>query len=221
MSRDFIPLFPLPPDPRRFHRVNSHAIWDGSNWDDGNIWLPHRGDCARMLVYRPDYSNAGRTGYVRRAWVVWWLATGHAPRKGYDIHHRNENSLDDHFINLEEKEHGKHSTDHHLSGSPQTFTCLTCKQPFVLLPGHIRKRSNDVRTHGKWGKYCSAKCYHATKKQWLKNRPNPHTARLTEAEVKQIKSLLSTTSQHSIARHFNVHVMTIWKIAHGETWRHV
>lgn len=43
--------------------------------------------------------------------------------------------------------------------------------------------------------------------------------KLTEADVRQIRSLLSSVSGVELARRFNVNRRTIWKIKSGRTWR--
>ena len=50
--------------------------------------------------------------------IVWKVFCGNPP-KGYDIHHKDHNKLNDRLDNLELMEHGKH-TSHHSKGRKWT-----------------------------------------------------------------------------------------------------
>lgn len=120
-------------------------IWTPEIWNVG--WVACTG---RFKVYRPDYPRAWINGYAHRAHVVWWLTTGEVPTG--DIHHIDEDKLNDKFENLEHKPHGKHSRDHKLL-KPVIRICTACKKEFYF----SRKRS---QTDPSRGKYCGQKCYH-------------------------------------------------------------
>ena len=132
----------------RFERVR--AVWDGSYWNDG--YLSNKG---RFMVYWPDCPRAysGLGGYALRTHVVWWLATGKCHRKGEDLHHKDENKLNDIFSNLELLTHGNHSVLHNQL-APITGVCRHCKKEFTISRKRGKERTRTVR-------FCSQKCYHA------------------------------------------------------------
>ena len=77
--------------------------------------------------------------------LVWWRTTGKTVPKGYVLHHKNEDTLDNRFANLELLQRGDHTARHHLIG--ERYTALQCK-----LCGKVFKRTTRyVREHVKQG----------------------------------------------------------------------
>jgi len=64
-----------------------------------------------VRIYKPDHPAAVKN-YVKRAILVLEEKLGRHLRDGYDSHHKNGIKDDDRPENLEEKEHGKHTTIH-------------------------------------------------------------------------------------------------------------
>jgi len=120
-----------------------HPVWIPECWDAG--FIDPQG---RFRVYRPDYPSVWRFGYIYRAHVVWWLETGESVPSGnqYELHHRNDDCLDDRFDNLELLTHSEHQIRHRRKIVYKR--CPTCKKHFLVPPGKPNK------------KYCDPQCYH-------------------------------------------------------------
>lgn len=121
--------------------VQQRVPWTPERWDDG--YIDNKG---RFRVYRPDYPHAYALGYALRAHVVWWLAKGEAHPAGTDLHHDNENKLDDAISNLKLLSHGGHGRLH----NPRMM--LVCKQCGVEFPLPHKKTSKRRR-------FCKMQCY--------------------------------------------------------------
>lgn len=125
----------------------THQVWNENIWDDGFI-----GD-GRFLVHYPTSSRVlNRSGsYAFRYHVVYERKTGMAIPKHLVIHHKNGNSLDDRFENLQlmtVEEHSKIHAEEYRIG--HYLNCLVCGIKFYK--PNYRLRS------GHSGKYCSKKC---------------------------------------------------------------
>jgi len=132
----------------RFLQV--HQIWHPAIWDDGFV------ASGRMRVYRPDHPRAftckGSRGYYYRSHVVWWLCTGQVVPKEMDLHHRDENQLNDSIDNLELLTKSVHKKYH--SGNDIRCICFVCRKEVVIRRSWRRK-------------FCSQECY------WMHRRANP------------------------------------------------
>jgi hypothetical protein len=133
----------------RFKRI--HHSWTPENWNDG--WKDAKG---RFRVYRPDCPRAFKSGYALRAHVVYWLSKGRVHSRGYDLHHDNENKLDDRIDNLIPIKHGKH-TILHCAKPPVKRVCKSCNRSFNIKKWRLKEKSR--------GSYCSQRCYHAAPKK--------------------------------------------------------
>src|SRR5690348_16834205 len=87
-------------DTKRFVRTTN--IWDGSVYDEG--YVDNKG---RFRVYRPDCPRAFADGYALRAHVVWWLHHGACHPEDTELHHTDENKLNDSITNLEPLSHSE------------------------------------------------------------------------------------------------------------------
>lgn len=126
-----------------FEKLRTES-WNGLNWDDG-----FKNNKGYFCVYLPAHPSASSTGWVHRAHAVWWLKTGQVIKRGWAIHHKNENKLDDIFDNLQLMEHGEHSRLH--SSKPLiSCKCECCGEIFYLSIWRLR---------GGQRRYCSLKCY--------------------------------------------------------------
>ena len=119
------------------------ALWQPEHWKAG--FIDNRG---RFRVYRPDYPNAWSSGHALRAHVVWWINTGELVPLGneYELHHKNEDRLDDRFENLELLTNSEHQIRHKRKNINRR--CPTCESWFVVPPHKPDK------------KYCDLQCYH-------------------------------------------------------------
>lgn len=132
----------------------TRKIWKFKRWDHGYIRIKESGYKA-FWVYRPDYPKSFENGYARRSHIVWWLKTGKVVPKGYVVHHKDGNSLNDKFSNLELMKFGKHSRLHNKKKKIKCV-CEYCNKSFKLPQWRI----NQGR-----GKYCSLNCYHKDKSE--------------------------------------------------------
>lgn len=125
----------------RFIRTRKEP-WTPARWNDG--YVDNRG---RFRVYRPDYPRVYALGYALRAHVVWWLHYGKVHPVGTNLHHMDDNKLNDALENLQLIEHGEHVRHHHLDRVE--VTCLRCGKKFMTQKG----RPKNGR-----GRYCSRFC---------------------------------------------------------------
>lgn len=80
---------------------------DAAHWKGGQ-YTDNRG---YVFVYSLDHHRAS-CGYVKRAVLVLEAKLCRPLQDGYDAHHKNEIKDDDNSENLEELEHGAHSSLH-------------------------------------------------------------------------------------------------------------
>jgi len=88
--------------------------------DQWNVGHPDKDDY--FWVKRPDAPGATYKGWQRRSYVMWWIVTGKAVPKGYDLHHIDENRRNDVFGNLELIEHETHARRHRTGPVPEHGT---------------------------------------------------------------------------------------------------
>jgi len=114
--------------------------WTEETWDDGYI---HKG---RMYVKMKNHPQSIK-GFVLRSQAVWWLQKGE-DTKGFCLHHKNENMLNDGIENLEKMTNKEHTSLHNPKQFP-FLICHECGKPYY------RKRSHTEKYHGK---FCSYTC---------------------------------------------------------------
>jgi len=122
--------------------------WTPDSWDSG--YVDNRG---YFRVYRPDYPRCWTNGYAKRYHVVWWLTTGVVLPATCILHHKDGNTLNDIFVNLELLDHGAHTTMHKTKPKWQCI-CKNCRGNFEL--PHWRKKQGQSR-----GSFCSPACYYS------------------------------------------------------------
>lgn len=127
----------------QFRRYRHSPVWDDARWDDGHIEYRPSGK-GYMHVKRPDYPRCDRHGWAQRSHVVWWLRTGQVVPVGYNVHHRDDNSLNDRFYNLELLLHGEH-TRLTVSKPRVELVCAACGVVFYRLESRA-------------GRFCSRPC---------------------------------------------------------------
>lgn len=138
-----------------FARV--HEQWSLENFDDGYVDA-----YGRFRVYFPSHPTAYKEGYVLRARVAFEAYHNLAIPDGMDIHHIDENRLNDSKENLALVPHGIHSgISNQGKGHPSmTFICKCCGTKFELEWGRVNSKNGHRR-----GKYCSQKCYQKSRKK--------------------------------------------------------
>ena len=119
--------------------------WTPSNWNNG--YIDNKG---RFRVYRPDYPNAYQGGYALRSHVVWWLKTGVVASIDTQLHHKDENKLNDSLSNLILLTHSQHRKIH--QGNDVTLNCEHCLKDFIVKFSRAQERV--VR-------FCSQSCFHS------------------------------------------------------------
>jgi hypothetical protein len=107
-----------------------------------------------VLIYvRGLFPGAHASGYALRSRVVWWLHTGEVIiGREIDVHHDNEDKIDDRLDNLKRLDHPVHSRLH----NPKTVemverSCGTCGGSFKIEKWRLRDKSR--------GQFCSQGCY--------------------------------------------------------------
>lgn len=135
----------LKKDKKSGRYIRTVRIWNPEIWNEGHI--DNRG---RFRVYAPWCSKKYGGGYVFRSFANWEYNNGAIP-KGYDIHHKNKNKLDDSIENLEIIKHNEHAKLHNKI-TFNKFVCKRCNKQFVLTGKE--KHGNRYKN-----RYCSAKCF--------------------------------------------------------------
>lgn len=119
-----------------------HQLWIPENYDDG--WIDNRG---RFRVFRPDCPRAYSAGYALRAHVVWWLYHGKPHPRNMELHHKDENRLNDAINNLELIPNGTHQKIH--KSRDFVLICRNCGKETTRIKARMRYSNN----------YCSYRCY--------------------------------------------------------------
>lgn len=78
----------------------------------GGVWITSKG--YRWLAVPVDHpcNRAGRKGYAPEHLLVFWQAYGRFPYPGFEIHHKDEDKLNNALDNLEEREKADHGRAH-------------------------------------------------------------------------------------------------------------
>lgn len=117
--------------------------WIPDNWDSG--YVDSRG---RFRVYSPECPRAYSDGWALRAHVVWWMFSGSAHPRGTELHHKDENRLNDRIENLEMLTNSEHQRRH----KPLNLILLVCPYCRCEFSRH-KSRVRYAKT------YCSHDCY--------------------------------------------------------------
>jgi hypothetical protein len=130
----------------RFCRIHRH--WSLENFNDGYIDAD-----GRFRVYFPGHPRTDKKlGYIFRAIVAYEAYHYSTIENGFDVHHKNENRLDDSIENLELVEHKQHSHFHHPKLLEVIRVCKWCGKIFSIPNWRLK----DITR----GQYCSQTCYH-------------------------------------------------------------
>lgn len=78
-----------------------------------------------------------RDKYVYEHHLVWWLNTNIIFPEGYIIHHKNENTTDNRFENLELISKKTHSHIHNFKNKKIPLICSFCNNPFLRSPNNF------------------------------------------------------------------------------------
>jgi len=108
---------------------------------------------SRVVVFAEKFPGKHKSGFALRSRVVWWLHTGEIISGiEFDIHHRNENRIDDRFRNLKKMTHLEHSKLHNPKQPEVLCICIVCQDQFSLPQWFLNDSSK--------GRFCSLECYH-------------------------------------------------------------
>lgn len=125
------------------------------NFKDGYV-----NNDGRFMVYYPKSKRSYRNGYILRSIAAYELYHNISIDKNYDIHHLNNNKLDDSIENLIKLSRDDHNYFHaqlKRKKSLVEFTCKNCEKIFYLNKYRLREKSR--------GSYCCLKCYHISRKK--------------------------------------------------------
>jgi hypothetical protein len=125
--------------------VRTRTPWTPSRWNNGHV--DKKG---RFRVYRPDCPRAGKDGYCFRAHVVYWLHNGFVHPRNRELHHKDENKLNDKIGNLIPLTHSEHRRIHQENWV--FIKCKGCGKPF---------REHAWRVASRNVKFCGQKCFHS------------------------------------------------------------
>ncbi len=120
----------------------------------------------RFKVWTLENPRSNKNGYTFRSIVAYTLYHDTPVPEEYDIHHKDENRLNDSKENLEMLPHGEHTALHRRMPEINRI-CKHCKKEFLIKKWRLKDP--------KRGQYCSQKCYHSHK------RTDVHKKRISEA----------------------------------------
>ena len=123
-----------------------------------------------ILVKAPaKYTGKKYRGlYIYEHHLVWWENTKIVVPSGYQVHHKNHDTKDNRFENLEMVHHKTHAKIHH-GNKPKGITlliCSWCNKPFSLETRNYkcRKKKGQILFH------CSRSCQVHTQQKVLHGR---------------------------------------------------
>lgn len=100
----------------------------------------------------------GRYAYEHH--VVWWQETGEEVLPGFIVHHKNENTKDNRFENLEKATVSKHNA-HHGRRPRVVASCGFCGSRLEYRPGRVRRK---LKTSVSGKMFCDRSC--GARYQW-------------------------------------------------------
>jgi hypothetical protein len=166
--------------------------WTPRRWDEG--FVDARG---YFRVYRPDYPRAWGNGGAKRYVIVWWLKTGKVIPPGMVLHHKDEDTLNDTFDNLEMLTNGEHTRLHQTK--PRPF--LHCQNPACGISFLLPKGKSAGRR-----RFCSLTC-----RGNARSKLSPQQVQLILQEVKR------GTSRLAVARRFGVNWYVVNRIVQARS----
>ena len=134
--------------------VRQHYQWALDNFDDG--YIDNHG---RFRGYSPTHPRADSMGYVMRAVIAYEAYHDVSVKKGYDIHHVDNNRLNDSRANLTVMTHAEHTrltVAETRPGKQIACQCRNCGTMFILPQWRLKESGR--------GSYCSQACYKAAPK---------------------------------------------------------
>jgi hypothetical protein len=113
-----------------------------------------KGGGYRYCRTSPRHPKANAKGLYPLHRVLMENVLGRLLKGGEDVHHKDEDKLNDAPGNLELRTHGAHAALHHPAAEPVTAVC-TCGRSFSLKPHVLRRRAK----RSKGGRaFCSPRC---------------------------------------------------------------
>jgi len=143
--------------------VRTRKVWSLDNFNDGYI-----GPKGRFMIYLPSHSRANSEGYVLREIAAYEVYNKTIVPKNMQVHHKDENRLNDTKDNLQLVTGSEHQKIHaRLNGERFMKTCKNskCRKPFETT---------------RWRKsiFCSRYC--------ARHRPQSLAARMKKSEAAKI-----------------------------------
>lgn len=130
--------------------------WSLENFNEG--YIDNKG---RFRVWLPTHPRSYENGWVLRSIVAFESYHNIKVPSTMDIHHLNEDRLDDSKDNLIMMTHGAHTNLHNqkkIKASDIIKTCENCGKPFIIKRWRLNQAVNE---HIQRGRFCSQKCFHA------------------------------------------------------------
>lgn len=95
------------------------------------IWTDHEMDGKYAVLRLPEHPLADRWGRVRRSHFVLWCEGILVP-EGCDVHHKDQNTLNDHPDNLQVLTRSKHKITHLVLKNGAVDYLAGCFHPLIL-----------------------------------------------------------------------------------------
>ena len=127
-----------------FKRIRK--LFSLDNFNDG--YVDNRG---RFRVWLPDHPRAYNSGYIFRSIVAYEMYHDVKVPPEMDIHHKDNNILNDSKENLVMIPHSVHKTKYHTGRGWVDKICQYCGETFKIERWRLKEPTR--------GKFCSQKCY--------------------------------------------------------------
>ena len=95
------------------------------------------------------------------------------------------------------------------------YVCHTCDNPACVNPAHL------VQASAQWNAQDMVAKQRGNYANCCKGSQVKHLAKLTEAQVLELRSLASSLSQKQLAEKFGITVAVVSKIIRRKTWKHI
>ena len=160
---------------------------------------------------------------------------GHSLKLNEEVHHKDENPLNNDLTNLEVRTHGEHQAEHATKYYDSTAVCGWCGKEFLwtaMQQSHFYSNQR-IREATSTTPFCSRQCAGKHNRHIQMNHHKESTGleyvssgrKLTNEQAQFIRDNYIPYDSHygraALARHFGVSKRVVDAIINGETYRNV
>ena len=156
-----------------------------------------------IIVYAAEHANAWKNGYIAEHRFVMSCALERPLKATEIVHHKNGDPRDNRLSNLEIHTRSSHAKHHQDLLRPQRKkyqpkVCIRCRKPFVATHNNYERNQ-----------YCSRACVNVFGENALH-------AKLSDAQVVEIRALEGRLSHRQLAKRFNISKTQIGRLLRRE-----